>query len=645
MYTLDQVKGELIRRIETLCRTFLPGGTVQGTLYKCAGIGGGQGKSFVVHLSGEHAGDWVENNSDAAMSQYKGRVFDLWRLLSNEPDVGKAKQKAIEWLGLDKSFALRRYQAPAPKAEETFKRSAYSPVDYESRARDYLCEERSLQFSTLQKYGVGAEDVWFHETGAYVPAILFPLNNASGEIKGMKYLAIDRIKSADGKDRKILRAEKHSEYHLFGMGTVPKDATTLVICEGEIDAMTVHDCGFNAVSVPFGAHADSDDGRPNASNKWIQNDYDFLERFDDIKVLMDSDETGQAAARTIIKRLGNARCSLVKLPEGCKDPNQMLTEGKEQQLIDAINAARPQDPEKLVLAEALREDVYKEFFGGPETTRGVPMLWNMPFHIRLGEVTVVSGYMKHGKTVWLTHLVVDLCARYGWRTGIASLEMPARKTLRNMIRQLTGKEKPVHQDNSPDMDLFDRCMCWLNDRVYIYDAVGTAELKDLLFVFSYLAKRYGVQIFIIDSLMRLNVAGDDLDRQKDVMNKLAEFAAEYRVHVFLVAHSKKPNEKKNEKNYAPTSYDINGSAAIPNIAHNVLVVYRNIAKEEALQLARTKGDFPKEQALLTEPDAFLYVRAQREGDGERPMKALWYDAKGSWQFRDVNSKPVIQYIK
>jgi len=113
----------------------------------------------------------------------------------------------------------------------------------------------------------------------------------------------------------------------------------------------------------------------------------------------------------------------------------------------------------------------------------------------------------------------------------------------------------------------------------------------------------------------------------------------------LVAHSKKPSEKQREGVYIPFSYDINGSAAIPNIAHNVVVVSRNILKEAEMEQLEQQKDVSWEKKLevIAKYDAQFCVRAQREGDGERPMKGLYFD-KESWQYRDKRELPRVNYL-
>jgi twinkle protein len=62
---------------------------------------------------------------------------------------------------------------------------------------------------------------------------------------------------------------------LFGWQAIPDDARDVVICEGEIDALSWAAYGFPAMSVPYG-------GGGGDKQAWIESEYDRLERFERI---------------------------------------------------------------------------------------------------------------------------------------------------------------------------------------------------------------------------------------------------------------------------------------------------------------------------------------------------------------------------
>ncbi len=78
------------------------------------------------------------------------------------------------------------------------------------------------------------------------------------------------------------------------------------------------------------------------------------------------------------------------------------------------------------------------------------------------------------------------------------------------------------------------------------------------------------------------------------MDRLVDFARTYNVHIHLVAHSKKPNDRRGEA-IIPRRYDVMGSSYITNLAFNVIVVWRGNARKSL----RSGGDDKRSRATVT----------------------------------------------
>lgn len=133
-------------------------------------------------------------------------------------------------------------------------------------------------------------------------------------------------------EKKDMQQAGGAEPCLFGWHLIDPKARSIAITEGEIDAMSLHQCGIPAMSVNAGA----------GNHQWIENDWEKLERFSEILVFFDNDEAGNKGAAEIIHRLGAERCKRVQLPT--KDANEWLMQGAESGLSDrysGIQAARP----------------------------------------------------------------------------------------------------------------------------------------------------------------------------------------------------------------------------------------------------------------------------------------------------------------
>ena len=92
---------------------------------------------------------------------------------------------------------------------------------------------------------------------------------------------------------------------------------SVIITEGEMDALTYVECGYeHVISVPSGATGNLD---------WLD---DFIEsHFDHLDVFyisVDNDQKGVAERQELIRRLGRDRCCIIDYPKPCKDINEVL---------------------------------------------------------------------------------------------------------------------------------------------------------------------------------------------------------------------------------------------------------------------------------------------------------------------------------
>jgi twinkle protein len=316
-------------------------------------------------------------------------------------------------------------------------------------------------------------------------------------------------------------------------------------------------------------------------------------------------------------------------------------------MMNAFGESRNLDPEQLKSPSDFRDPVWEAYYPSGGEEPGYPLPFGefkpLPFRFRPSEVTVWQGYTKHGKTVCLHFCLAWLAWRYGVKSLTASLEIPAARTIQNMGRQILGKEKPAD-----DVE-YDKLLAWMDRYFWIYDHVGTVDIESMLDVFAYTAKKYGVEHFVVDSLMRLDLDEEDNDQQKRLLNRLCAFAKEFDVHIHLVAHSKKPDAKHPEEKCWPSKYSVRGSAHIVDLAHNTLCVWRNKEKEKQKHIALETPPSPsREEDLRTLEemnDALILVQAQRGGNGDEPIRQLWFDQQRSWQYRGEPDGEVLNMLK
>lgn len=586
--TPREIASLLAQDVERVCAYLLPGGKREGAEWRAGSTDGEKGQSLGVHLTGTKAGVWADFNGGAA-----GDLLDLWAAVRH-CSIAEAISEAKDYLGIAEPRFVEQ--------KKVFRRPEKPDVTVpRSRVLQYLVTTRCLSSDALKAYRVAATK---DDT-----EIVFPYLR-DGELVNVKYLAVER----DAKGKKIIRLEKDAEPCLFGWQAIPANAREVVLCEGELDSLSLWQYGRPALSVFSGA----------GNHTWIEGEYDNLSRFDVIYLCFDMDEPGRKGCREVAERLGLERCRVVELP--AKDANECLKSGITREAIDACFAtAKTQDPTELRSAADFTDDVIREFYPQEGDRTGFETPWsklNGKLRFRPEEVVLVNGFSGHGKTQLVGQIVLFAMAQ-GERACVASLEIPPRRWLRWLDQQATGQDEPT-------LRLIRCAHEWFAGRLWVYDHLGSAQVDRVIEVFTYASRRYGITVFVVDSLLKLGIGEDDFNKQKFAVEKLCSFANQYHATVFLVTHNRKGDS---ERDAPPDKMGVRGSAAITDQARTVLSIWRNQAKEE---------DF---EAHHKEPDAILYCTKQTyHPTGWQGKAWLWFH-KVSHQFTETDCAGAHRYVE
>jgi len=597
----------LAERVEDVVKLLYPNGKKVGNEWCVGDIDGSEGQSLRIHLGGEKAGVFC----DFANPDYSGDLVELWRLKKGI-SIFEALKEIKSFLGVRDPEMI----TPKKKKFKPVKRNE-NIVLPRTKVKEYL-HGRGLSDKTLAAYRIG---------DLYGDTIAFPYIREN-ELYNVKYLKVER----DERGKKKTWQEANAMPCLFGWQAIPDSARSVCLTEGEIDAMTMYEYGFPALSIPIG-------GGSGLKHSWVEYEWNYLERFDTIYLMMDNDSTGQDSVAELIDRLGRHRCHIVNLP--FKDPNDCLRSGMTAESIQAfINMAETYDPEELRAAVDFLPDVINEFYPAD----GVAPGFDLPFkaakgkiRIRYSELSVWTGINSHGKSQCLGHVTIGGIAQ-GEKFCIASLELKPAKLLRRMTIQATGKKKPSIQEIT-------ECQDWFDERVWLFDLTGTAKVDKLLSVFEYARKRYGVRQFIIDSLMKCGIGEDDYRGQKQFIERLCDFVNEHNCHIHLVAHSR----KHDNETHKPNKLDVKGTGAITDLAHNCFTVWRNKEKEKEIKALHARSGLTKEQMveayekLQQEADVWLICDKQREGDWEGNIYLSF--SMESYQYLDDWTNEPINYVE
>jgi twinkle protein len=449
----------------------------------------------------------------------------------------------------ERAFTVERktYSAPRPLPVRNTEHSAFG---------DWL-KSRGLTKETAERFGVCLTK-YVDKAGKDHTAVAFP-HTENGEEVYRQY-RLQHGFDAKALPWKTFVSESDCRPVLFGRDLCTFDEPYLIITEGQCDAMAVYQMGLpNVVSVPNGA----------SNMDWVQHSYDWLMGFDDILLALDTDGPGEKAADEIAQRLGVDRCRRLKI-EPHKDMNDALRAGcGKTELWQAFKEAGEYRPPKLRSVMDYIDKVIE--YRTSDVQEGDPTPWDGLTEILHGfrgkEQTLWSGDDGVGKSTGLIQLAANFATRM-IPVLMGSFELPPERYLNWMSDMLCqGNWTPAKCREN---------LTRIAPYFYVIEHVGQMPVAELLTIYGYANKRFGVRQFITDSLMMVGEEEYNFDRQADFMHAMKTFVMANNVHHHLVAHAKKG---ESDKTAGKDKASVMGSKALTKLADNVIMVCQEENKE------------------------------------------------------------------
>ncbi|OGO90636.1 MAG: hypothetical protein A3F10_06925, partial [Coxiella sp. RIFCSPHIGHO2_12_FULL_42_15] len=530
---------------------------------------------FFITVEGNKKGYWINS-----FNQQEGDLIDLWRI-KRKTSVAEATFSAKQWLGIGDANLI----APATKNTAIFNLNDYARLQECSSLVEDLKKNHKISFDTLNQFKLHQQSDW----------LVFPY---------FKKDFVKQIKIAYFFDLIIPIKEEYQSKNqttLFGWQALSDDARTVALTLNEIDAMSLHQYGIPSLAIPLTENL-------RQALTWLPQEYDDLSIFDKIYFCWHENNKTQALTNALRERLGRHRCYQVQLPH--ESANACLRNGIEQANIQkCFTHAKTSDPNELKPAMDYTDDVIRLVTQDRQHVNAYETPWQKcrgRIHFRPNELSVWTGINGHGKSQLLGYLMLHFMQQ-GAKVCVASLELKPERVLLRLDRQL-------HATNTLNTENIRSAQNWYHDRLWLFDLVGATKIQRLLFVFEYARQRYGIDVFLIDSMMKCGIAEDDYNTQKQFTEQLCDFKNSHPCHIHLVTHPR----KSQDENYLPNKMDIKGTGSITDLADNVFTVWRNKNKS------------------LGEPDAILQCDKQRNGEWEGKI-SLWFDSVSLHYLETVQS--------
>jgi len=432
-------------------------------------------------------------------------------------------------------------------------------------------EGRKLTAETLNRFGIVEKREWMPQLNAEANCVVFPYVK-NGEVINYKF--------RDG--QKNFKLVKDAELCIFNYDGV-KGKKTAIITEGEIDAMSVFQAGvcltgeIGVCSVPNGA------SKGNQKLEYLDNSWQAFNDCEKIIIATDNDDAGIALKAELSRRLGKYRCFDIFYPEGCKDFNEVLVKHGPNGIVDCLNGSKPMPIEGIHRLTDFDEEIEYVYENGFESGATVGY-YEFDKHVNfgVGQVTILTGVPGSGKSTFLDQLLIRLSNRNGWKHGICSFEkQPITKHIVHLSQCYIGqpfyRPNPHEKMGRPEKD---KAKIFLNDSFFWFKVRNAdVSVDGILTRAIHLVKAFGINSLVIDPYNYIEnnrkAAQTETEYVSEVLTKLCDFAKDYGVHVFLVAHPVKMNKGADGEFEVPNLYKIAGSHNFYSKPDIGIVVHRN----------------------------------------------------------------------
>ena len=519
------------------------------------------------------------------------------------PDCGSSDALSVNQDGSAKCFSCDRFYPQfsngVSSMESYVNKNTTPPKQINAHGGIFAkLTDRGISKETAEKYGVKT------------------VFDANGEIAQHHYpFYINGEQSANKiryvKDKRFSFEGTIQGSGLFGQNLFKEGGKYLTIVEGECDAMAAYELlgsKWAVVSIKRGAQS---------AVKDVKENIEYVESFDNVVICFDKDKQGIEAAKRVASILKPRKAKIVTLPNGYKDPNDMLKQGKHQDFTRAWWDAQIYTPSGIIRVSQKQ----KEFLNR-ERKPSVPYPWEglnkKLVGLRAGELVTLTGGTGLGKSSITREIEHWLINQTHDNVGIIALEEDWRRTVDGILSIEANARlyiDHIREDYSEDtlVTMFDKVFG--NDRVFVHAHFGTNEIDDIFSKLRYLIVGCDCKWVVVDHLHMLVSAmseGDERRAIDNIMTRLRSMVEETGAGIILVSHLRRIDGNKGHENGVTVSLShLRGSNSIAQLSDCVIALERNQQSENELEARTTKlrilksrytGDVGMATALVYDKD-------------------------------------------
>lgn len=510
---------------------------------------GNANHKFYICSAGEKDGLWS--------CKVCGESGNLWQLRKR---LGMTTQNNT----VSMQDAARSSQAPDPIPDIASPHYRLMNDETFGEVLDYLVADRGLSVAVLNEHKIGVET---NRDGA--KWIVYPYLDANGACTFVKYR---KVPPCDKNDR--FRALRGRETPLFNEKALKPSMDILLLCEGEVDTLTLLSQGIEPVV-----------GLPGAGMKKAT----WIDRFDqlapkDIVLIYDTDKPGQEAARDMASRIGIEKVRNLVLPpfetvdgNPGKDVNEWFKAGHTMaEFNELVASAKPFNVDGVQSLPEVLQELHDQFTEkGTEPT--LKTQWDSVNKkiggFEWGDLVGVLAGGKTGKTTWALNLLNHF-AFNGYTSFMYCNEMKPVRMVRKWVSMVTQTpDSPDASKITPDTvkTAIDIIPSYKADLLFGYTKMPDKPIDSVLNTIRQTVRRYGVKVVCFDNLhLLVRSLEHSVQEISNMTKRFKDLAMELNILLILILQPRRVQEGK-----IVSGYDANGSSAIEKDVDCMLCLHRN----------------------------------------------------------------------
>ena len=497
------------------------------------------------------------------------------------PECGSSDALSINDDGSAYCFSCtgytKQYNNPQGRPTMEVVNNNNEPIYFADEGQYAALKDRDISLETAKKFGV---KVTFDQHGEIYKHI-YPYY-ADNEVIARK--------TRFAQNKSFAWAGVGNKAGLFGQNLFKDGGKYITITEGECDAMAAYELlgsKWPVVSIKSASTAERD----------VKDNLEYLESFENVVIAFDSDKAGKEAARRVARLLKPSKAKILTMPEGYKDPNDMLRANLHTGFVRCFWDAKTYTPSGVMNVSENR-DKYKN----REKRESVPYPWqglNEKLEgLRQGELITLTGGTGLGKSSvtrelehWLIKKTSDnvgvIALEEDWRRtidGILSIEANAKLHIDRIREQFTNEELDQFFDVLYDGEN--------RNRVWVHAHHGANDIDSIFSKLRFMIVGCECKWVIVDHLHMLvstSIEGDERRSIDAIMHRLRTLVEETGAGIILVSHLRRIDGNKGHENGIETGLShLRGSQSIAQLSDCVLSLERNQQSTDNVEASTTR---------------------------------------------------------